>query len=180
MNRKNIIITGATVLSAIGLCTAIWEFLTYEKNLKKLRGYAVGYCDYLTIDDLSKRIKYLNKIYNFKDNKDNICILSQTPKKIATYIYYPYLFSLKLRIDTIREDNVPADKLSNLFKDLFFTFITSSLTLIVYSKKENKIVDLHITFFDKADSKISDLLKGKKMVAVNPELFINSNLDFKD
>lgn len=159
MNRKNIIITGATVLSAIGLCTAIREFLTIRRNLKDLRGYAVGRCGYLTIDKLSQRIEYLNRDYKFKDNKDNICILSQTPKKFVTYIYYKYLFSF---INTIREDNVPADKLSNLFKNLFFTFITSSLTLIVYSKKENKILNLHITFFDKADSKISGLLKGKK------------------
>lgn len=177
MNRKNIIITGATVLSAIGLCTAIREFLTIRRNLKNLRGYAIGYHDYLTMDRLSLEIECLNKVYNFKDNKDNICILSQTPKKIATYIYYKYLFSF---INTIREDNVPADKLSNLFKDLFLTFITNCLTLIVYSKKENKILGLYVVFFDKVDSKVLDLLKGKKMVAVNPELFINSHLDFKD
>lgn len=177
MNRKNIIITGATVLSAIGLCTAIREFLTIRRNLKNLRGYAIGYYDYLTMDRLSLEIECLNKVYNFKDNKDNICILSQTPKKIATYIYYKYLFSF---INTIREDNVPADKLSNLFKDLFLTFITNCLTLIVYSKKENKILGLYVVFFDKVDSKVLDLLKGKKMVAVNPELFINSHLDFKD
>ena len=78
------------------------------------------------------------------------------------------------------QNNVLADKLSNLFKDLFLTFITNCLTLIVYSKKENKILGLYVVFFDKVDSKVLDLLKGKKMVAVNPELFINSHLDFKD
>lgn len=180
MNRKNIIITGATVLSAIGLCTVIREFLITRRNLKKLKGYAVGYCSYLAIDELSQRIEYLNRYYKIEDNKDKVCILSQTSKtlnRIVAYIYYTHLFSF---LNTIRENNLLADKLSNLFKDLFLTFITNSLILIVYSKKENKILDLHVVFFDKVDSKVLDLLKGKKMIVVNPELFINFNLDSMD
>lgn len=91
MNRKNILITGGLFLSAIGICTAVWELSVIRKMLKNIQVCAVSYSHYLDMDNFVHRIEYLNRSYNFKGNKDSICILSKTSKeirKVATYIYY--------------------------------------------------------------------------------------------
>lgn len=75
--------------------------------------------------------------------------------------------------DAIGEVNNKTDKIPSVFESLFFTIAKSSLTLIVYSKKEKKILDLHIIFFDKVDAQILDLLKGRKMTMVNSESFMS-------
>lgn len=91
MARKNILITGGAVLSVIGICTAVWELSVIRKMLKNIQVCAVDYSHYVDMDNFVHRIEYLNRSYNFKDNNDNICILSKTSKefrKIATYIHY--------------------------------------------------------------------------------------------
>lgn len=74
---------------------------------------------------------------------------------------------------SIGEVNDWTDKILNVFESLFFTIAKSSLTLIVYSKKEKKILDLHVIFFDKVDAQILDLVKGRKMTMVNSESFMS-------
>lgn len=182
MNRKNILITGGAVLSVIGICTAVWKLSVIRKMLKNIQVCTVGYSQYLDMDNFVQRIEYLNRSYNFKENKDSICILSKTSKeirKVATYIYYknPFLLSLRGIAKSVKgsigEVNDWTDKIPNVFESLFFTIAKSSLTLIVYSKKEKKILDLHVIFFDKVDAQILDLVKGRKMTMVNSESFMS-------
>lgn len=182
MNRKNILITGGAVLSVIGICTAVWKLSVIRKMLKNIQVCAVGYSHYLDMDNFVQRIEYLNRSYNFKEDKDRICILSKTSKeirKIATYIYYknPFLLSLRGIVKSVKgsigEVNNQTDKILSLFEYLFFTVAKSSLTLIVYLKKEKKILDLHVIFFDKVGDQILGLLKGRKMTMVNSESFMS-------
>ena len=182
MTRKNILIIGSAVLSVIGICTAVWDLSVIRKMLNNIQVCAVDHSHYLDMDNFVHRIEYLNRSYNFKDNNDNICILSKTSKefrKIATYIYYknPFLLNLRGIVKSVKgaigEVNNKTDKIPSVFESLFFTIAKSSLTLIVYSKKEKKILDLHVIFFDKVDAQILDLLKGRKMTMVNSESFMS-------